>query len=125
METEFDRQMDIASPPSLNRTMQYGNEEAPEYQISAVARFKSYYVVWKLFFVLIDERGERSLNRTMQYGNTFITKNVECSWWFKSYYVVWKRLYNLIAFGNLRCLNRTMQYGNTIARDVNSRYLYV
>ena len=32
----------------LNRTMQYGNEEHPEYRISAVGRFKSYYVVWKL-----------------------------------------------------------------------------
>ena len=38
---------------SLNRTMQYGNEERPEYQISAVARFKSYYVVWKQYLIHI------------------------------------------------------------------------
>ena len=32
-------------------------------------RFKSYYVVWKLFLKIINKQNNNGLNRTMQYGN--------------------------------------------------------
>ena len=31
--------------------------------------FKSYYVVWKRLFGMVDPPDAESLNRTMQYGN--------------------------------------------------------
>ena len=53
--------------------------------------FKSYYVVWKLNFVI----------------NTSLAKTK-----FKSYYVVWKHKKNAFAITSMISLNRTMQYGN-------------
>ena len=54
-------------------------------------RFKSYYVVWKLFGNTTYEVGEPSLNRTMQYGNSACQPNEHVTAIkFKSYYVVWK-----------------------------------
>ena len=55
--------------------------------------FKSYYVVWKLFFPDSAFFATPGLNRTMQYGN-------------KNPYMVG------IAAG--ASLNRTMQYGNNV-----------
>ena len=53
--------------------------------------FKSYYVVWKLFFENENIRPQSCLNRTMQYGNLFFEKKVtKKTIKFKSYYVVWK-----------------------------------
>ena len=76
--------------PGLNRTMQYGNLCKRKYNPTAIA-FKSYYVVWKLLFSILQFFHNPS---------------------FKSYYVVWK----LPAFArkenNKSGLNRTMQYGN-------------
>ena len=54
-------------------------------------KFKSYYVVWKRTYAVIDPPDAESLNRTMQYGNSS----------------------NLLkAMSGKKCLNRTMQYGN-------------
>ena len=53
----------------LNRTMQYGNENILFTQPFGKAKFKSYYVVWKLFFPAIAFLTIPGLNRTMQYGN--------------------------------------------------------
>ena len=53
--------------------------------------FKSYYVVWKLFFRYCIFLIIFGLNRTMQYGNVFGFADISA-----------------IIF----CLNRTMQYGN-------------
>ena len=54
-------------------------------------KFKSYYVVWKLFFHFADNNAIVCLNRTMQYGNYFV---------------------GLAAGVAKNGLNRTMQYGN-------------
>ena len=54
----------------LNRTMQYGNLKEKKEKKTNISEFKSYYVVWKQYFV--DENKYipgGSLNRTMQYGN--------------------------------------------------------
>ena len=56
---------------SLNRTMQYGNENTDEYNYFPNS-FKSYYVVWK-----------PNLGRIIPIFATM----------FKSYYVVWKLVY--------------------------------
>ena len=52
----------------LNRTMQYGNKQLNSI-LWCLKEFKSYYVVWKRFFVLLFFQKKVSLNRTMQYGN--------------------------------------------------------
>ena len=119
---------------SLNRTMQYGNQQ-PNEHVTAIKLFKSYYVVWKLqniVFKFLDffclnrtmqygnqnntfrfQRENSSLNRTMQYGNLFVLlmkrKN---KYMFKSYYVVWKREQFENSEPSCIRLNRTMQYGN-------------
>ena len=70
--------------------MQYGNENtnvAGKY----ITKFKSYYVVWKLFYT-----SKLSSSQIM----------------FKSYYVVWKRVGFYTLAGYAISLNRTMQYGN-------------
>ena len=53
---------------SLNRTMQYGNEETQEKDGRKIW-FKSYYVVWKPKNPVLTAIGMYGLNRTMQYGN--------------------------------------------------------
>ena len=57
----------------------------------AKRQFKSYYVVWKLFYYPMNDEGEKCLNRTMQYGNQTAAQK---------------------ALQNSQSLNRTMQYGN-------------
>ena len=74
----------------LNRTMQYGNVYAGRI-LPIVARFKSYYVVWKL-------------HKT--------AKKYDSARRFKSYYVVWKLTKRLRDMKLTQSLNRTMQYGN-------------
>ena len=99
-------------------------------------QFKSYYVVWKLFSVLLyfsscsclnrtmqygndimkckKNNKTASLNRTMQYGNSKLCceRNTNANK-FKSYYVVWKPIcFSLSVRIISSCLNRTMQYGN-------------
>ena len=76
----------------LNRTMQYGNLGRYKVEVMTDARFKSYYVVWKLLFHLCHCPTEMySLNRTMQYGNFEVSIFFDAlTQWFKSYYVVWK-----------------------------------
>ena len=97
----------------LNRTMQYGNATKRASAVPIPIAFKSYYVVWKLFFTLQHFFHHR---------------------WFKSYYVVWKPRLSLpehfrptvfksyyVVWKHTRVpprgrissrLNRTMQYGN-------------
>ena len=97
---------------SLNRTMQYGNRSGQRGFHAVANRFKSYYVVWKLFFHFADKSATVlfksyyvvwkhtwtsddfvrpiRLNRTMQYGNFFLSEAPEYQISFKSYYVVWK-----------------------------------
>ena len=59
----------IYSPVTrLNRTMQYGNENAIMQQ-KEHTQFKSYYVVWKQKAVAKKKIILKRLNRTMQYGN--------------------------------------------------------
>ena len=121
---------------SLNRTMQYGNayfllKENKE------KKFKSYYVVWKLFFIKHFVNKNKCLNRTMQYGNLFLplsilpllfslnrtmqygnlffcVRRVNDTKRFKSYYVVWKPLAPTAMERTIQSLNRTMQYGNIV-----------
>ena len=76
---------------SLNRTMQYGNQAGRVIGTPILFEFKSYYVVWKLFFILF----------------LFIFLAL-----FKSYYVVWKLILFFLFISISLCLNRTMQYGN-------------
>ena len=57
------------------------------------AEFKSYYVVWKLFYILL----------------IFFKYSL-----FKSYYVVWKPQIRHTDNNKMYGLNRTMQYGNFI-----------
>ena len=72
--------------------MQYGNENLGARSSSRVARFKSYYVVWKRFEKSNNNSDWHGLNRTMQYGNdTMSDEEIEAD----------------------EGLNRTMQYGNT------------
>ena len=119
----------------LNRTMQYGNSSGEGQELRQSRKFKSYYVVWKLFasvqastktagfksyyvvwkpFELVSHHHpSRRLNRTMQYGN----HPVADIFLFHRY-----RLNRTMQYGNLFwgfwlqflvcCLNRTMQYGN-------------
>ena len=54
---------------SLNRTMQYGNEDQKGGKLSLGFWFKSYYVVWKLVYDTPEDDIKKK---------------------FKSYYVVWK-----------------------------------
>ena len=54
---------------SLNRTMQYGNCGFSSIIFFSPAKFKSYYVVWKLHFDQVRPSLNTRLNRTMQYGN--------------------------------------------------------
>ena len=76
--------------------------------------FKSYYVVWKLKYIITDKEKKKSLNRTMQYGNEKRLGEILKEREFKSYYVVWKPIIpspsKIKGFG----LNRTMQYGNEL-----------
>ena len=71
METNKMQNLKSVDDSSLNRTMQYGNQELTSKNFGKNSRFKSYYVVWKLgekeVYLLRDVVG---LNRTMQYGNT-------------------------------------------------------
>ena len=62
-------------------------------------RFKSYYVVWKLYIYKLYNIITDSLNRTMQYGNALWEGEKE------------------IGTGSL---NRTMQYGNYFRRNFMS-----
>ena len=58
----------------LNRTMQYGNPSLQFYD-GLTTLFKSYYVVWKLTFILELVAFRAGLNRTMQYGNGGLTED--------------------------------------------------
>ena len=74
--------------------------------------FKSYYVVWKLFWTL-EYIARQRLNRTMQYGNSVEREEDERKK---------KSLNRTMQYGNQKKsgrpyrfvsgLNRTMQYGN-------------
>ena len=77
-------------------------------------KFKSYYVVWKLFFQPQNRTVFFCLNRTMQYGNSQYRKIAyPASVQFKSYYVVWKQYFEISKHTKFDDgLNRTMQYGN-------------
>ena len=102
-----------AATESLNRTMQYGNEEYPEYRISAVGSLNRTMQYGNKNGSPFIRKPEVRLNRTMQYGNSHGRRPslLPCSG-FKSYYVVWKPdIISLITTRRL-CLNRTMQYGN-------------
>ena len=78
----------------LNRTMQYGNKSSLMIS-NCLLTFKSYYVVWKLEWVVeLFSSGGR----------------------FKSYYVVWKPFFFLFVSKEEKSLNRTMQYGNFIIK---------
>ena len=69
METENAVNRENARKKGLNRTMQYGNSTKVSDLLMAVFRFKSYYVVWKLFASVLAPAVLAA---------------------FKSYYVVWK-----------------------------------
>ena len=56
-------------PQGLNRTMQYGNAIGTLDTVQYLEMFKSYYVVWKLFYTSSEKLNKFRLNRTMQYGN--------------------------------------------------------
>ena len=71
--------------------MQYGNGKVYDVDFDGNIKFKSYYVVWKLY------------NQTIQ--QIFYEM-------FKSYYVVWKLLRAIFCAASRLSLNRTMQYGN-------------
>ena len=60
----------------LNRTMQYGNGGLTKEKNNQKIKFKSYYVVWKLFFGHFSIKRENGLNRTMQYGNCMRIDNI-------------------------------------------------
>ena len=105
----------------LNRTMQYGNYVSRK-NTGPANRFKSYYVVWKLFGFFDIISWMLSLNRTMQYGN-FVAAQILFAGpvLFKSYYVVWKlTLGKNLPLRPCPCLNRTMQYGNCMNAEIRS-----
>ena len=77
-----------------------------------IGQFKSYYVVWKLFFFISIISFSSSLHRTMQYGNLPLLVFFPAWELFKSYYVVWKPCWVISTFKSYYGLNRTMQYGN-------------
>ena len=79
--------------------MQYGNKKKENAFYAEALKFKSYYVVWKLFKM----QGKANIETL-----------------FKSYYVVWKRQSNWFFEQNHFSLNRTMQYGNPKS-DVRQR----
>ena len=105
---------------------------------SAIASpFKSYYVVWKLFFRHRFDDLQPGLNRTMQYGNALPSNSTTYTlpglnrtmqygntyfgfhfatafFRFKSYYVVWKPFFEEKKVTKKTSLNRTMQYGNIL-----------
>ena len=74
--------------------------------------FKSYYVVWKQYLIVIMIMTHSGLNRTMQYGNLCSPPYKITNTAFKSYYVVWKHTAFELIWDNRPSLNRTMQYGN-------------
>ena len=63
----------------LNRTMQYGNISIHYFIDTEDKVFKSYYVVWKRLYGIVDPPDAESLNRTMQYGNISPEIRVEIS----------------------------------------------
>ena len=65
LEKNKEKKTDISG---LNRTMQYGNDCGRD-RVSSEKKFKSYYVVWKLFSIKGKAYTMSRLNRTMQYGN--------------------------------------------------------
>ena len=87
----------------LNRTMQYGNEFNSFLVAYVLFKFKSYYVVWKPFFLHLG-------------GQQFRT--------FKSYYVVWKHGHTQNTSFDFICLNRTMQYGNVLLSLFRRQYYF-
>ena len=91
METHLRTEKNPAQTACLNRTMQYGNEICYVRRRADDNQFKSYYVVWKLFFHLFFHFSQIRLNRTMQYGNNILAR---------------------LIYGRFLGLNRTMQYGN-------------
>ena len=136
METGYSHQLSCCEEIGLNRTMQYGNL-SPLSKATISYKFKSYYVVWKLFrfifycfcYVCLNRTMQygnlfkefrinvsaNSLNRTMQYGNSFIFVFGYFQFTeFKSYYVVWKPPGAICIACSMICLNRTMQYGNLL-----------
>ena len=91
METSSIGGSTIRYVPSLNRTMQYGNNKKSinkttmEKSLNRTMQYGNYHRG-------DNRRGKQcSLNRTMQYGNEFLVS---------------------IFFWIFPCLNRTMQYGN-------------
>ena len=98
--------------------------------------FKSYYVVWKLFFFIIRLKKQikfksyyvvwKLTHRFIFFVFFFMFKSYYVVWklrnillalrmknTFKSYYVVWKlRRRSRSSIVRIRGLNRTMQYGN-------------
>ena len=122
----------------LNRTMQYGNYVPEVFYTLAESVFKSYYVVWKLFFLLHSSTLFSSfksyyvvwklLKYHGQYQCVYMFKSYYVVWklsmWlsgkgknrsFKSYYVVWKLEPHIFIHPSYTCLNRTMQYGNSLS----------
>ena len=97
----------------LNRTMQYGNCHLTMLIALHFMSFKSYYVVWKPLTISHTKNTDYSLNRTMQYGNYHLTILIA------PHFI---RLNRTMQYGNYYCptemymwssrLNRTMQYGN-------------
>ena len=102
---------------------------------SVFRQFKSYYVVWKLVYVIPSFMFPSSLNRTMQYGNAYFvsvkvpkTTSLNRTMQYGNFGIVdppdveKKGLNRTMQYGNLRHahtllqrrpgLNRTMQYGN-------------
>ena len=51
-------------------------EKVAETYVGRPHEFKSYYVVWKLFFGHFSIKRENGLNRTMQYGNCMRIDNI-------------------------------------------------
>ena len=120
---------------SLNRTMQYGNNNGSSNDILESNRLNRTMQYGNSFLLTSVQMHVFCLNRTMQYGNHKSDNPDNCDdrqfksyyvvWKqvlrrnnhgrnmkFKSYYVVWKLCIILIKYFKLTSLNRTMQYGN-------------
>ena len=77
-----------------------------------IKMFKSYYVVWKLFFMLFYFIFFCLFKSYYVVWKPCVGTTPTLAFVFKSYYVVWK-LYRIFIYSFSPCgLNRTMQYGN-------------
>ena len=82
----------------LNRTMQYGNSGQEKNMPQRRSRFKSYYVVWKLFSISIIFFPDRFKSYYVVWKLKIIKIVCKMGGLFKSYYVVWK-----LFFPSLNC----------------------